>query len=300
MRRSRPRERRSGVVGAGAALVSILLSAASPVLAQGEDDARDPFINFAYAAQLGAGVYRVGDIDLATIKLPIRVNLRDGRGEGEAPDRWSLILKAPITVGHYTARDEFDGLEFFQSADAVSFIPGVMAKVPLATNWVLKPSFDAGYGHDFDNSLSAVLLSAGVGSIASWPAGASTFSLGNQVVLASNIPTNDASSLFYGLVRTGFDFEFDRRFRTFGRDNTFSVYALSMFFMSDFDFGELLPPAIGGDRPGNTTQWEIGFSYGSVDDPIKILKFFPLRRIGLGYRFGENFSGVRIVTGFPF
>ena len=118
------------------------------------------------------------------------------------------------------------------------------------------------------------------------------------------MPGGDASTLSYALVKNGLDVELPGKVRAFGRDNSFSLYAMSLYFVSDLRFRDLVSSVAvsGAETPdrGNAAQWEAGFTFGSADEPLQVAGPLRIRRLGLGFRWGHRFRGVRLVGGFPF
>ena len=278
------------VIGLTMALAPVV---AGPLCAQGGEDSDDiAFINFAYSAQLGIGVYKVGDeLTVSTLKIPISWSLRP-----RSDDTWGLVLKAPITIGRYKAREDFIGIEFVQEADAVSVIPGAELSMPLSPNWVLRTYLDAGFGWDLANDNSAVLLSAGVTSrYQGWSVGNYDLTLGNALIWASNISTGDQETIDYALLKTGLGVELPKSYDLWGRENHFRLYFMNLHFLPRIEFSRLAQ----FERQDSVDQFELGFSFGS-DEAWKVLKLIPIRRFGLAYRLGKNFWGIRFVTGFPF
>src|SRR5262245_45699425 len=97
-------------------------------------------INFAFATQLGSGIYSIGGRTIQVYRFPLAWTLLT-----ESPERVGLKITFPLTFGFYDfkAADVLDtGVP--KHLDTVSLVPGLEFRLMAAENWLVKPYFEAG------------------------------------------------------------------------------------------------------------------------------------------------------------
>ena len=92
------------------------------------------------------------------------------------------------------------------------------------------------------------------------------------------------------MLSAGADFQWRLDRRPSGREVRIGGYAIARLF-PDLDLPEPFSPDL-------EEAYEVGFSL-AADPPLSILKI-QLPWIGVGYRFGDLFDGIRINFSFPF
>ncbi|HSN72690.1 MAG TPA: hypothetical protein VLT59_14335, partial [Steroidobacteraceae bacterium] len=212
-------------------------------------------VHFAFATQLGSGVYVISGRTVQIYRFPFAVQLRE-----PGADRVGVRLTLPVTIGFigFKPIDVVDtGLP--ENLDTISFVPGVEFDMPVTERWRILPFAEAGIARDrtseFDQRVFAVGVRSNLalgGSAADW-------------------------TLFNELVHVGVDLERDgtddfNRFRTgltarrplggpIGRHQPDVLgYLLHEWYLdtpAGFVNGE------GGD--GSATQFEFGMTFGTAE-----------------------------------
>jgi hypothetical protein len=73
----------------------------------------------------------------------------------------------------------------------------------------------------------------------------------------------------------------------------YSLYVVNYYYFDDVKVIDSETETIEVD-----TQWELGITFSSI--PNWEIWLFEIERVGLGYRFSDGFSSVRLVFGMPF
>lgn len=245
-------------------------------------------INFGFATQLGSGIYSMSGRTLQVYRFPFGY-----RFPGDSQSRSRVRLTLPVTIGFidFKPGDVVEsGLP--EGLDAVSFVPGIAVDVMARDDWQLEPFAEAGIARDQSGEMDQRVYSLGLRSRYDIERGAVGWQLYSEVVhvaveQVSTEGTDDFTRLRLGATaRRPFRVEGD------GRRPDFLVYGLLEGF-TDTPRG----PADGGDGD-LPVQAEFGMTFGATE--TLRLWGLPLPRIGIGYRFGEGLSVVRIVFGSPY
>lgn len=249
----------------------------------------EQLVNYAYATQLGSGVYDIAGRTLQVYRLPFGYTLAPPAGR-----RPAVRLTLPLTIGivDFEPRDVIDtGLP--EDLDTVSFVPGIELDFELSPRWHLMPFVEAGRTWDLGGGGDAVIYSLGVHAAAllseEWLD--LRFDIGaTYAAVEPSAPTPSDDLL---LVEIGIE----------GR------HALGLDFSGHpLDWGVYLLSEAFGDRPeepldqaaprADRFQFEIGVTFGTRA-PVTWWRI-PIPRAGLGYRFGEDLGVWRLVLGAPF
>jgi hypothetical protein len=243
-------------------------------------------VNFAFATQLGSGIYSVSGRTLQIYRLPFSHTIRS-TDEGE----FGIELTLPVTFGFFDfeLQDVEDG-DLPTRVDSLSFVPGLRLAFELAPDWRLEPYAEAGIARAGDVNAHANVYAAGVTSLYEFDGQGFEWLLRNDLVLAGvDLRGTDGSDRFARLQTV-----LTAR-RPFGRDSStdYLLYALN-----EYSVDQPRGPVDSAILDGRSMQYEIGITLGWRE--TRRVWNIPLPRVGIGYRFGSNLDVFRIVFGAPF
>ncbi len=243
-------------------------------------------VNFAFATQLGSGVYSVSGRTLQIYRLPFGYTIRSAEDSS-----FGVELTLPVTFGFYDFElQDIDDGDMPTQVDSLSFVPGLKFVFDLQPDWSLEPYFEAGIARARDANANASVYAIGLASLYDFEGQGFDWLLRNDLTFAGvDVRGTDGSDRLVRLQNV-----LTAR-RPFSRESRidYLVYALNEFY-GDQPGG----PIDSAEQSGHSVQYEIGFTLGSPET-IRVWGI-PLPRIGIGYRFGSNLDVFRIVIGAPF
>jgi hypothetical protein len=245
-------------------------------------------VHYAFAAHLGTGIYATSGHAVTVIAIPLSYTVRPM----EEHD-WGLKLKFPVTFGFF----DFQAMDIVNpglpgDVETVTLVPGVEFQIPVYKNWWLMPFGDLGVGKDLSGGEHTYIYSGGVKSLVVVPWKSFDFSIGNKFLYAGHTIPSTGFSDDFRLFETGLDVSHPVDFTIQGRQAYCSLYFMN-FLYSNLAFSRFR-----SDEFKVNVQYEVGLTLGTAP-PSKLWRF-KISRIGLGYRFGDNLSLVRLVFGMPF
>lgn len=270
------------------ALIAVVVP--SPAAAQAATPPASPedIVNYAYVTGDTAFFNVVGQ-SVQAVRLPISYTLRS---LDEHP--WGAKLRFPISIGlhDFSAVDPLGG-ELRENLATISALAGVEFQVPVGARWTLKPFAEFGAGTDLDGGAVAWIYSGGLNTLLELNRGRTLFRIGAGAEYDGATLSEGGPSVGYTTIETGLDVRFPIERAAGKRQADWSVYAIRRHFPSALTFDQL-----DGERIELNNQNELGFTVG-FDRPFGFW-LLKIRRVGLGYRFGERLSSVRILFGVPF
>jgi hypothetical protein len=276
----------------GAARAACLL-VALPALAQEVElrTEQTDLLNFAFASQVGSGVYAVDGRTVQIYRIPVDMRLRS---VSDDPRRWGLKLTLPVTLGFYdfAPRDVVtSGLP--EEVGTLSLVPGVQLEVPVGSSWELAPFAEAGVAQDFESGTSTAVYALGLESEYTFAWSAVDGRLGNRLLWAGITGGGALVADDYGELETGLELTHALWFAVAGHPADAGLFAASYLYFNPLE-------GLGGeaDRFEMQDQWEIGITFGTR--PPLAYKKLRAPRIGASYRFGDGISAARLVLGAAF
>ncbi len=243
-------------------------------------------VNFAFATQLGSGVYSVSGRTLQIYRLPFSHTLKSTDDSG-----FGIKLTLPVTLGFFDfeLQDVANGA-IPSHVDALSFVPGLTLSFEAQPDWLLEPYVEAGISRAGDVDADAKVYAVGLASLYEFDGQGFDWLLRNDLTLAGVDLDGTAGSDRFARLQTVLTAR-----RPFSRESRvdYLVYALNEYYIDQPD-----GPVDSADQGGNSVQYEIGITLGTTET-MRIWRV-PLPRIGIGYRFGSNLDVFRIVFGAPF
>ena len=243
--------------------------------------------NFAFATQLGSGIYTIDGRTVQIYRIPLSYSVRP-----ETENRWGLRITFPLTVGFYDFKpmDVVDtGIP--DSLDTVSLVPGLEFRIPVGGNLLVKPFFEGGIAREGATDTTAYVFSGGLRTFARFRSGRFDLDLGNGLLYAGVDPdggTADDFAAFDTAVQARHGMGVD----LWNRELEWGLYASIEIYLDQPDF-----PLPADGAWSISDQYEVGATLGPKE-PWKIWKI-KLPKLGIGYRFGSDTSAIRFVIGTP-
>jgi len=254
----------------------------SPALAK-DDNA----VNYSYATVFGSGIYQVKDQTALILRLPFSYKLRDPSIEHPG-----MKLLFPAMVGYYDYDDVFEG-NLPADAATLSFVPGLELEYIMNKRWRLKPYGQLGLGRDLKNKENALIYVGGLKSHYSIPhEGKWRFALGNTAVY-TGYEAGDGASQATAILGIGIDMVYPWSLSLFGKKTGLANYLIYYWYLDNPSFEQGNDRA---ERVNGEIEWGLALSF---ENPPKLLGY-EFDRIGLGFRYGDDIKGLRLVTDFPF
>jgi hypothetical protein len=276
----------------GAALALLLLLAARPQLGAAAElrEAEADLVHFAFASQLGSGVYSLGDRTIQIYRLPIGWQVSE-----PADGRPGVRLRLPVTIGLY----DFEPRDVIESGlpdqlDTLSVAGGVELDFDLGSDWHLLPYVEVGRAWEADNATDATLYSASLHVHRERERDERLSRYFAGIVYAGVDLDQSAGTADLLKLETGVESRRSLGFTIAGKEADGGAYLLAEWYPDQPE-----QPVVRSDGPsGIPFQAEIGITLGTRE-PIRVWGL-PLPRVGFAYRFGEGLSVYRLVFGTPF
>jgi hypothetical protein len=245
--------------------------------------------HFAFASQLGSGVYAVSGRTIQIYRLPLGWDVAEPAGR-----RPGLRLRLPTTIGLYDfkARDVIDsGLP--DQLDTLTLALGAELDFVLG-EWHLLPYVEAGRAWDAGGDADATLYSASVHARRDWSRDEYLWRFSSGVAYAGLRLDGSGEEADLLRLEAGFESRRPVGFDLAGHAAEGGAYLLAEWYADRAE--EAVVHSSGDERI--PAQLEIGLTLGTR--PVLELWGLPLPRVGLAYRFGDGVSVYRLVFGSPF
>jgi hypothetical protein len=269
-------------------LSAILFSCSSASRGSTTGDLPDTF-NYAFATQLGSGVYSVKGRSVQIYRISSGLRLRDPEN-----GRLGLLLRLPVTFGFYGFKtsDVIDS-NLPSSLGTLAFVPSLEFEVAMNEDWWLIPFGGAGAGKDFSGGVFNYIYALGIRSLAVFSANRNTVRLGNRLVYTGY--TNGDMDFVddFAFLETGLEIRKSMGFELGGMEIDAGLFGMNYIYMMSPHFVRMVPEPV-----EMRTQWELGMSFGTTE-PWTVIRI-RMPRIGLSYRFGTGADALRLIIGNPF
>jgi len=247
-------------------------------------------VNYAFASQLGSGIYRVADQTVQMYRLTLSRQLRptdDGRT--------GLMLRAPLAFGFYNFElgDILDGI-IPDQVGTISLVPMLEFEKLVRHNWWLIPYGAAGGGYDFSVDRFNPIFSVGLRSLFHAEGGGGTWRLGNRLFYTGYTDENFTVEDDFSMLESGLEWRRGTGWRPGSNQMDVAPFVANYLYLISprlFDINETQPVEL-------RTEWELGVTVGMVER-WHILGI-GLPRMGLSYRFGSGADAIRVVFGNAF
>ena len=247
--------------------------------------------NYPYTHDIGFAGYDAGEQQVFNLKIPVSHLLRNPE---ERP--WGLRLRLPISFGIYglTLGDFLEDLDFdVDNVRTVTFVPAAEFLIPLSEHWMLKPRQDLGVGKDFQGGDWVLIMATEVQGLYTKPWKNLVFTFGTGVKYSLSDSNRGLYDDDFARIELGFDTLIPFGLDVGKRRVDFSLYVIGRHYFRELVFDQVLNDPLVIEQEG-----EIGITIGST--PLPRIWKFNVPRFLIGYRFAENFRGLRIKFGLPF
>jgi hypothetical protein len=273
-----------------AAIVTLALSAPPPAAAQDELRAGEAMlVNYAFATQLGSGVYSISGRTLQIYRLPFGYTMTEPAGR-----RPGIRVTSPVTLGLVDFKPQ-DVLEtgLPEQLDTLGFAPGIELDFELTPHWHFLPFAELGRAWELDGGNDATVYSFGAHAAVSNELASIDVRFDFGITYAGVEPDGDARSDDILLVEAGIEGRLALELELGGHPLDWGGYLLADYFVNRAEVP--LDDAIEG---ANRAQFEIGLTVGPRGK-LRIWRI-PVPRVGIGYRVAEDLGVWRLVFGPPF
>lgn len=245
--------------------------------------------NYPYTQDIGFGGYDAGEQQVVNVKIPVSRLFRDPE---EHP--WGLRLRFPISFGVYglTFDDILEDFDF-DRIKAITFVPAAEFLIPLSEHWLLKPRQDLGFGKDFEGGDWVLIMATQVQGLYTKPWKNLVFTFGSGVKYSFSNSSRGLYDDDFARLEVGFDTLIPFGLDVGNHRVDFSLYVIGRHYFRALVFDQVLSDPLVIEQEG-----EVGITFGST--PLPRFWKFNVPRLLIGFRFAENFRGIRIKFGLPF
>lgn len=274
----------------GGALITLgLLAFAPSVFAQDSSPAeQESKANYAFASQLGAGIYAFSEGTVQVYRVGGGIGLRSAEDDG-----WGMKVQIPVTVGFYG----FELTEVLESGlpdriGTLALVPELRFEFPVTDRWRVMPFAAAGVGRDFSADRFNYIFAGGTRSLATFELGSVDLHLGNRLFYSEYTSSGVEFGDDFGGLDSGLDARHSLGFSVKGHRVDGGLFVMNYLYLVSPElvrFNESLQADV---------QWEFGVTLGTTT-PWKILGL-TMPRLGVSRRIGSGASTFRFVMGGPF
>lgn len=250
------------------------------------DDINSEPANYAFSNYLGSGLYRTSGQEATVFNMPFSYEFNN---QTETQFR----LRLPVSVGFF----DFDvsGLPegvVPESIDTISFVPGVEFDYPISKDITVTPYFDLGGARNLSTGTNTAIYSSGISLYYPLDGGEYKPLWVNRMYYAGHYTDETEQREEYAAFQTGIDIGLPHQFDIAGVSIQPTVFATTYWYFVALEFDS---PS--GKDVSVSNSYEVGVTLKS--NKYLGYSFLSLDRLGIGYRFGDNFYAWHLLFDLP-
>ena len=252
-------------------------------------EAQEPQANYAFATQLGSGIYRTSSGTVQVYRVGGSFTLHSPVSDG-----WGLELRIPVTCSFYNFKLS-DVLEsgLPDKLATLALVPELRLEFSVAETWQLMPFAAAGVGRDFSADQTNYIFAGGVRSLATFHRRSVDLYLGNRLFYTGYTTSDFEFADDFGALESGLDARHSLGFSLGGHEVDGGLFVINYLYFVSPELIRFVGRPLSVD-----VQWEFGVTFGTMT-PLKVVGL-AIPRIGMSYRVGSGASIFRLVLGGPF
>jgi len=249
-------------------------------------------VHYAYANYLGSGIYQTTGQNASLISMPFSYELGH---EGKT----TYGLRLPVSVGFFDFElADLPNLDLPDNVGTVTFTPGIAFNYQYSKDWFIESYIDVGYGRNLTTNKGVSVHSSGVSALYHFEIKNYDAIWANRIYYARYDGNGYDAQDSYAAVQLGIDMGLPLQYQVLGYQFQPRLFATAFWYFSEVDF--LTPRTQSFDEEKNVTltnSVEFGFT-------LKFAKtigysWAGIERLGLSYRYSQNFSAFRLLFSFP-
>ncbi|UZE96486.1 hypothetical protein [Alkalimarinus alittae] len=242
--------------------------------------------NYAFSNYLGSGLYHTSGQQASVFNIPFSYQLESESG---IPFR----VRLPVSVGFF----DFDvsGIPdgaVPESIDTISFVPGIEFDYPINNRINVTPYFDLGAARNLSNQTDTAIYSSGISLYYKLDGGEYDPLWVNRMYYAGHYTDDTAKREEYAAFQTGIDVGLPYTFNLAGLSIQPTMFATTYWYFLALEFD-----APGGRDVSVSNSYELGLTLKS--EKKLGYSFLSIDRVGVGYRFGDNFYAWHLLFDLP-
>lgn len=249
-------------------------------------------VHYAYANYLGSGIYRTTGQDASLLSMPFSYELGH-------KDKMSYGLRLPVSVGFFDFDfSDLPGLELPDEVGTFTVTPGLAVKYQYTPKWSFETYFDVGYARNLTTGRGVSVQSTGVSVLYDFTIKGFDSIWANRVYYANYNGNGYEANDSYAALQMGVDTGLPLKYQFLGYSFQPRFFATAFWYFSEVNFFTPQTKSLNKeDSVTLTNSVELGFTM-KFDKAIGY-SWAGIERIGLSYRFSENFSAFRLLFSFP-
>ncbi|TYK66199.1 hypothetical protein [Colwellia echini] len=249
-------------------------------------------VHYAYANYLGSGIYKTTGQNATLFSLPFSFEL--GK-----KGKMTYELRLPISLGFFDFTfSDIPNLDLPDSVGTLTISPGIGFKYQYTDNWVIESYVDGGYGLNLTTDEGVSIHSSGVSTLYYFNVKEYDSIWVNRLYYARYDGNGYEAYDTYAALQTGLDTGLPLQYQVLGYKFQPRLFATAFWYFSEVDF--LTPRSLGSEGEEHVTlsnSFEFGFTLKFTETVG--YSWAGIERLGLSYRFSENFSAFRLLFSFP-
>lgn len=280
-----------------AALSLSFCAQSNPLVSGGEvvDTELEP-VHYAFANYLGSGIYRTSNQKVTLVNLPFSYDF-------ETDSKFKYSLRLPVSVGFFDF--DFSDIPDFELPDRIgtlTFTPGLNIGYYVTDDLLVEGYADIGVARNLTTKRSVSVGSVGFSTSYFFNIEEFDAMWVNRIYTANYSGINYDAYDSYSAIQTGIDVGAPTSFEVFGVNLQPRFFASAFWYFNDVD---LFDGSQSNTTDDDSTQHNINLT-DSYEVGVRLKfdkvvgwKAAGISTLGIGYRFTQEFSAIRLLFTMP-
>lgn len=250
-------------------------------------------VHYAYANYLGSGLYKTTGQNASLINLPFSYEVAQ-------EEQMTYGLRLPLSLGFFDfSLSDLPDLEFPDEVGTFTFTPGIEVSYQYSDNLIIESYLDYGYARNLSTGRNVSVHSVGISSLYHFNIGKFDSIWASRVYYAGYNGNGFDAKDSYAAVQLGIDTGLPYKFQVLGYQYQPRVFATAFWYFREVDFFNQRGVAKFDDS--NNVTLSNSFEVGATMKFDKVIGYSwaGIDRLGISYRFSEQFSAFRLLFSFP-
>ena len=259
------------------------------------DDGSNPeieVVHYAYANYLGSGIYRTTGQDASIINLPFAYDI-------DTVGKTTYGLRLPLSLGFFDFEiADIPELDLPSEVGTATFTPGVALSYQYSDNLAIETYLDYGYAKNFTSGYNVSIHSAGISSLYHFDYQELDAVWATRIYYAAYQGNGYSAQDSYAALQVGLDAGLPLKYQIFSYPFQPRLFATAFWYFNDVEFNS--QKSIHNSEVSNVTLSN-SVEFGLTFKFDRVIGYFwaGFDRLGLSYRFSDDFSAFRLLFSFP-